>query len=187
MVDIRTMARSEADISSQLDVILRLAADSDKLDLAEPDIQRVADPTLKARLVALLASARAALLRADFASAEKDLDNINSGLGGGAHPAAAAAASVPGTSAKPSFIVQGLSWLSGAQPLDGRFLYTYIRPFLFLLLLILLASVGLYNSYVKNATFGVEGYFDYLALFLWGISADVAQKTLQNLTLTRNA
>jgi len=94
--------------------------------------------------------------------------------------------SIPVT-AKRNAVVRSLSWLSGAEPFDGSFLYAYIRPFLFLLLLVLLASVGLYNSYVKNATFGVEGYFDYLSLFLWGISADVAQKTLQNLSLSKSA
>lgn len=87
--------------------------------------------------------------------------------------------------ARPNKFLQGLSLLSGATPIDSSWYYSFGRPLMFLLLLILLAFVGLYNSYIKNATFGSEGYFDYLSLFLWGISADVAQKTLQNLTLTR--
>jgi len=190
MVDIRAMARSEADLSNQLDIILRLAADSRKLDLVEKRIQHLKDGELKTHLTALLASARAELAKADFANAEKDLDNINNQLPGGTLSPAmefAAPASIPVMPAKRNPLARSLSWLSGSEPLDGSFLYTYIRPFLFLLLLVLLASVGLYNSYVKNATFGVEGYFDYLSLFLWGLSADVAQKTLQNLSLSRNA
>jgi hypothetical protein len=31
---------------------------------------------------------------------------------------------------------------------------------MFLLLLVLLAFTGLYNLYLRNATFGSEGYFD---------------------------
>jgi hypothetical protein len=191
MIDIRMMSRTEADLSGQLDAIQRLAANALKLDLEEVKIQQLPDDDpRKATLMALLASARAAVAEGNFASAEKDLDNINNELGGGglsprtmlSAPVAAAVAS-----AKPNIVVMSLSWLSGAEPLDSRFLYTYLRPFLFLLLLVLLASIGLYNSYVKNATFGVEGYFDYLSLFLWGISADVAQKTLQNLSLPRNS
>ena len=68
----------------------------------------------------------------------------------------------------------------------GDWFYFWGRPLLFSLLLIVLASVGFYSSYIGKATFGAEGYFDYLSLFMWGISSDVAQKSLQNITLPRN-
>ena len=83
-------------------------------------------------------------------------------------------------------MAKALSWLSGAEPL-GVGWYYYGRPLLYFLLLVLLAFVGLYNSYIRNATFGAEGVYDYMSLFLWGISADVAQKSLQQLSLTRAA
>lgn len=193
LVDIRKMSQSEADISNQLDVISRLAADSDKLDLVEPQIQRVPDAPVKAQLLGLLSSARTAIAGADYVTAERILVSINNLLTAppGNIPLAAGevagARPAPGVSAaKASFLLKSLSWLSGADPLTGDWFYSYGRPLMFLLLLILLAFTGLYNSYIRNATFGSEGYFDYLSLFLWGISADVAQKTIQNLSLTRN-
>jgi hypothetical protein len=200
LVDIRKMSQGETDISNQLDLILRLAADSDKLDLVEPLIQAVADATVKAQLTKLLADARVALTRADPVTAEKNLADIDSGLSPAPAPlppgalppappvpAAPPEPTVPAPPAKPNFVLKSISFLSGAEPIDGDFFVHYGRPLMFLLLLILLAFVGLYNSYIKNATFGVEGYFDYLSLFLWGISADVAQKTLQNLSLSRSS
>jgi hypothetical protein len=46
--------------------------------------------------------------------------------------------------------------------------------------------VGLKTLYVDNgASFGAEGLYDYLGLFMWGLSAEVAQSTLQNLRLPR--
>ncbi len=42
--------------------------------------------------------------------------------------------------------------------------------------------LGLQTLYVNSgATFGVGGLYDYLGLFLWGVTADVAQRTLLNL------
>jgi hypothetical protein len=191
-IDIGKMSRSEPDLTSQLDTILRLAADSNKLDRVEPLIQNVADPATKAQLQTLLTAARSAITADDYTTAEQNLTTIDKML---ARPAGlsmfaavrqqSAPKAVAAVNKQPNVFMKGLSWLSGATPLDGTWYYSYGRPMMFLLLLILLAFVGLYNSYIKNATFGSEGYFDYLSLFLWGISADVAQKTLQNLTLAR--
>lgn len=59
--------------------------------------------------------------------------------------------------------------------------YWIARPALALLLLLLLTLFGLQTLYVgPGATFGSGGLFDYLPLLLWGLSADVAQRTLQN-------
>jgi len=190
LVDIRRMSRSEAEIGTQLDLVLRLAADSDNLDTVELRIQKVTADPPKSQLLTLLAAARAAILSADSATAEKNLSTIDTLLSGSVSRAPALVAPIPAppnSQTKPNLLLRCLSWLSGAETINGEWFYSYGRPLMFLLLLILLSLVGLYNSYIKNATFGVEGYFDYLSLFLWGISADVAQKTLQNLSLSRNA
>lgn len=60
------------------------------------------------------------------------------------------------------------------------------RPIFFLLLLILLVLIGLKSLYIDSgANFGVGGIYDYLGLFMWGLSADIAQRTLQNLQLPK--
>jgi hypothetical protein len=192
-IDIRVMSRSDADINAQLDLIARLASDSDKLDLTDPDIARVSDAAEKVRLTGLLAAARTALANEDAPTAEQNLTAINKGLAAAgvvtafAPPNVTHALPTPAPAIAPSKAAIVLAKLSGSEPLGGNFMFAYVRPFLFLMLLVLLAFTGLYNSYLKNLSFGVEGFFDYLSLFLWGISADVAQKTLQNLTLQRNS
>lgn len=72
-IDIGKMSRPEADLAGQLDAILRLATDSNKLDKVELLIQNIADPATKAQLLGLLASARSAIIAEDAASAERDL------------------------------------------------------------------------------------------------------------------
>ncbi len=85
------------------------------------------------------------------------------------------------------------SWLSRAfasalafladHPLpDAALRYWFLRPTLALLLILLLLLIGLQTLYVNSgAIFGSAGLYDYLGLFLWGFSADIAQRSLQNL------
>jgi len=57
-----------------------------------------------------------------------------------------------------------------------------VRPLLSLILLIGLAAIGIRSLYVENGTtFGARPFSDYLGLILWGISADVASRSLSNL------
>jgi hypothetical protein len=57
-----------------------------------------------------------------------------------------------------------------------------LRPMLWLVLLIGLLLIGMSSLYVTNgATFGANPLADYLGLLLWGLSADVASRTLGNL------
>ncbi|WP_335104794.1 hypothetical protein [Nostoc sp.] len=80
-----------------------------------------------------------------------------------------------------------LSWVSGLKPINAEIRYWLIRPLLAMFLLIILALLGLQTLYVNaGATFGVSGLYDYLGLFLWGISADVASRGLTNLTTQGN-
>ncbi|MFC5865006.1 hypothetical protein ACFPT7_22045 [Acidicapsa dinghuensis] len=191
LIDIESASPDESALSSQLVLIARLMADCEKLDDLAQKISALTDPDLKANLSSLLSDARADILIPDAVAAETAIQKMDSLLSGGAVaaavPAGAAFATAPPLLPTPATgpISKALSWLSGAAPQGGEWMFRYGRPLMFLLLLVLLAFVGLYNSYVKNATFGSEGFFDYLGLFLWGISADVAQKTLQNLTLNR--
>jgi len=73
--------------------------------------------------------------------------------------------------------------LAGSTPTvveQGR----WFNALSFTLLLILLVLTGLQSLYVTGgATFGAGGLFDYVGFFMWGLSADIAQRTLQNLPL----
>ena len=62
--------------------------------------------------------------------------------------------------------------------------YWVFRPLLFLLVLLLLALAGLKTLYIDgSASFGSGGLYDYLGLFMWGLSAQMVQSSLQNLRL----
>jgi hypothetical protein len=85
--------------------------------------------------------------------------------------------------AAPNALTSALEKVAGtpqsAVPPAG---FRAVRALLFILLLVLLALLGWQQLYINNgANFGVGGLLDYLGLFLWGLSADVAQRTLQNL------
>lgn len=57
-----------------------------------------------------------------------------------------------------------------------------VRPLLSLALLLGLSLVGLRALYVeKGTTFGADPFSDYLGLILWGLSADVASRSVSNL------
>lgn len=57
-----------------------------------------------------------------------------------------------------------------------------VRPLLSLTLLLGLSLVGLRALYVeKGLTFGANPFSDYVELILWGLSADVASRSLSNL------
>ncbi|MFP4343804.1 MAG: hypothetical protein ACLFU8_03825 [Anaerolineales bacterium] len=57
-----------------------------------------------------------------------------------------------------------------------------VRPLLYLALLLGLVAVGMSSLYLKSgATFGADPFADYLGLVLWGLSADVASRSLSNL------
>jgi TM2 domain-containing membrane protein YozV len=57
-----------------------------------------------------------------------------------------------------------------------------MRPLLGVALLLLLSLLGLQQLYVNaGLTFGATGLYDYLGLFVWGLSADLAQRSLHTL------
>lgn len=57
-----------------------------------------------------------------------------------------------------------------------------VRPLLALILLVGLSAVGMGSLYVeRGTTFGARPFADYLGLILWGLSADVASRSLSSL------
>jgi hypothetical protein len=56
-----------------------------------------------------------------------------------------------------------------------------LRPLLALLLTAALVALGLSQLYLKNATFGSDPFMDYFGLLVWGMSSDVAGRTLASL------
>jgi hypothetical protein len=82
---------------------------------------------------------------------------------------------------KPRWHARALAWLSGIN-LNAEVRYWLFRPLLFLVLLLLLVLAGLKALYIDgSASFGSGGLYDYLGLFMWGLSAQIVQSTLQNL------
>lgn len=77
------------------------------------------------------------------------------------------------------------SFAAGAPPQLPVGRHGFVKDLMFVVLLVGLVIVGLYSLYTKNATFGSNGLFDYFSLAVWGLSADVAQRTLQGLQLPK--
>lgn len=81
-----------------------------------------------------------------------------------------------------NWLAKILATLSGIKTVEADVRYWLIRPFLWLVLLIILVLLGLQTFYVNaGATFGVNGFYDYLNLFLWGLSADIINQGLRKL------
>lgn len=78
----------------------------------------------------------------------------------------------------------GLVTLSG---LSNRFrneaTLFLVRPILWLALLLGLLALGLKTLYVDNPIFGSSPFTDFLGLVFWGLSTDVASRTLSGLKL----
>lgn len=88
--------------------------------------------------------------------------------------------------ALPMWVVQlrrSLIFLSGvSSAVRAEATLWVVRPLLSLALLFGLSVVGIRALYVeKGATFGADPFADYLGLVLWGLSADVASRSLSNL------
>jgi hypothetical protein len=81
--------------------------------------------------------------------------------------------------------VRAASLLAGISPHAPAGRYPFLKASMFIALLLGLMVVGLYGLYIKNATFGASPLFDYFGVAVWGLSADVAQRSLQGLQLPR--
>ncbi|WP_026082235.1 hypothetical protein [Mastigocladopsis repens] len=80
------------------------------------------------------------------------------------------------------WLQKSLIFLPGSQ-FRTQATYWFARPLFSLALLVGLSVVGLRSLYVqKGSTFGADPFSDYLGLLVWGMSADVASRSLSNLT-----
>jgi hypothetical protein len=71
-----------------------------------------------------------------------------------------------------------LGFLTGIK-VDARTRYAFFRPLVGLITLTIIVLMGFQEIYIEGGdTFGSEGIYDYLKLFLWGIISDVFSRTL---------
>ncbi|MBD2512511.1 hypothetical protein H6G91_35805 [Nostoc muscorum FACHB-395] len=128
---------------------------------------------------------------------QQSIINLSNGMMGGnkkPYPtliAAANEAAVAITSAKQATQVQKtFAWLHQlfiaiagvSNELRAETTFWIVRPLLSLTLLVGLSLVGIRALYVeKGMTFGADPFSNYLELILWGLSADVASRSLSNL------
>ncbi|MDJ0839104.1 MAG: hypothetical protein QNK37_21490 [Acidobacteriota bacterium] len=69
---------------------------------------------------------------------------------------------------------------------DPEARHWWLRAVVWLLILVSSLLLGLHTLYVKDgATFGAGGIYDYLGVFLWGVSSDLAQGALSTLTFPK--
>ncbi|MBP5972428.1 hypothetical protein HW132_06700 [Brasilonema sp. CT11] len=80
------------------------------------------------------------------------------------------------------WLQKSVIFLSGSE-FRTQATYWFARPLFSLALLVGLSVVGLRSLYMqKGSTFGADPFSDYLGLLIWGMSADVASRSLSNLT-----
>ena len=79
------------------------------------------------------------------------------------------------------WLQKSLIFLSGSK-FRTQATYWFARPLFSLMLLLGLSVVGMRSLYMqKGSTFGADPFSDYLGLLVWGLSADVASRSLSNL------
>ncbi|MEM9987740.1 MAG: hypothetical protein AAF804_21835, partial [Bacteroidota bacterium] len=75
-------------------------------------------------------------------------------------------------------VLRFLHFISGIK-VSARVRYGLFRPIIGLTTFIVLVLLGFQEIYIDGgATFGAEGVYDYLKLFLWGIISDVFSRSL---------
>ncbi len=57
----------------------------------------------------------------------------------------------------------------------------FVRPMMWVVLILALVVTGFLQLYAKNASFGADPISDYFGLFVWAVGSDVASRTLSNL------
>lgn len=116
-------------------------------------------------------------------------DTDNSDLADAAARADAASTAAAGLGTVRRTVVDrlssGLAMLSGlSDELRAEATLFLARPILWLALLLGLLALGLKTLYVDNPVFGANPFTDFLGLTFWGLSADVASRTLSGLRRT---
>lgn len=142
------------------------------------ELERRAD---EIRQVILKGQVNDAASQLDAAEVESGAPPVAGSLAFGRH--AAVTESKPGKRADEPLLLRVVCALAGTRsPAPARVKYVVAKPALFLVLLVVLCLTGFNTLYVKAAAgFGSAGLFDQLGLFMWGLTADVAQGALQRL------
>lgn len=89
---------------------------------------------------------------------------------------------------QPHCIGRLLSLLAGTGTEGVGLYYRYLRPLMHFTVLLVLVLYGVWQHYsggADAATFGAQGISQYAMLFLWGVSADIVNKTLQSISFKR--
>jgi hypothetical protein len=169
---------------------------AERFDRVEALVSGVTDHAKRDALQKRLDGIRPLILTADLKNADTQMDAVETdatppgaramlplgttgataGTGTLAAPKRIADADIP-------LLVRALRLLAGTSgPISASAKFASVRPLLFLVLLVVLCLTGFNTLYVKApAGFGSAGLFDQLGLFMWGLTADVAQGTLQRL------
>lgn len=91
-----------------------------------------------------------------------------------------------GEATPPNRLAQTLAFLAGTGTAGVGLYYRYLRPLMYLVVMFVLVIYGLWQNYstgAEAATFGAQGISQYAALFLWGVTADIVNKALQQISL----
>lgn len=208
---IRSAKETEEVLSQMLDKLKGRIDFLIALERLEDDLAKGLD-ALKQELQPKIEDARSALIDGKAEEAERLRKEVNAGLQQAQRDGITRSAPDQFESAWKSFSTSGAKWLatenvraaakaggknwgwlvkvmatlSGTEMVGAQVRYWLVRPLLFLILLVALALLGLQTLYVNaGSTFGAAGLYDYLGLFLWGLSADVVQRTLQSLQVPK--
>ena len=191
--------KTESELTKDLDKIEAFIDFMVRLEGLEAKVRKLEDDDAKQRLLGKLESARQKILAGKIDEAKPLLKEVEDDLSTASRqPAVAAEESrlmaalnrldriYQAPSMAPWWGPRVMAWLAGTQITSLELKYWLLRPLLFLLLLVLLSLAGLKALYVDGGSiFGASGIYDFLGLFLWGLSADVAQRTLQNIQLSK--
>jgi hypothetical protein len=86
--------------------------------------------------------------------------------------------------AKPAPYVLLISWITGmSDQVRAEGTLWVARPLLYVLLLVALVVVGISQLYMKNPIFGSDPLADYFGIAAWGMSSDVASRSLTSIKL----
>jgi hypothetical protein len=184
---------ADATLEEAVKKIEGLVLAGNRADRAANAIDKVKDGSKRRELEQALEAVRAQLRNgappealASLAALESDIADALSVSGFSSPSSAPTVLALPtGSPDKPRrrpLIVRALDFLAGTRGPSLNFLMSVIKPLFFLALLVLLGLIGFHPLYIKGpAGFGSAGLFDLLGLFMWGLTAEVAQSTLQKL------
>lgn len=181
-------------VSAQLEVLRNSIELLLSIQSARRSIQSISDPNLRADLISSSANIAHLVISGDLTNAHQQLSVLQAriaqasgGVGGADSSVAQLLPKIAQAPAPPGRIERLLLLLSGGYMLKADKAYRILFPLTYFLLLICMIVFGYYSFYLKGGdTLGMGGYADYVPLFFWGFSADIAQRSLQMLP-ARNA